>query len=174
MQLAITALSSISKNFLTDLLSATSNCECNIVEFRTSQLSKAAACYLLAEGEWNQIAKLETFLKNLNHHPDILIQTSRPAKNNQECDGIPYMLETLSLYRPDILHDLTRFLLSRNIHIDEVNALRYQSSYSQNMTYSIRMAIIIPAEVRILSLREELLEFCDHINLDAIFEPIKR
>jgi glycine cleavage system transcriptional repressor len=34
--------------------------------------------------------------------------------------------------------------------------------------------LLVPANVHILSLREEFLDFCDDLNIDAILEPIKR
>ncbi len=173
MRLAITTLCQNSRKFLTDLISAVSNCDCQIVEFRTSQLSNVPACYLLAEGEWNQIAKLETFLAHLQQHPGIDIQTSRPGKT-EAVEGLAYVLETLSLYREDILHDLIKFIQSRNIHIEEANAFCQQSTFTKSQVLTIKLTIIIPPEIRILSLRDELLEFCNNINLDAIFEPVKQ
>ncbi len=173
MQLAITTISQNSCKFLTDLISAVSNCDCQIVEFRTSQLSKVPACYLLAEGEWNHIAKLETFLANLQQHPGIDIQTSRPTRS-EPIEGLAYILETLSLYREDILQDLVKFIQSWNIHIEEASSLCQQSAFTKSQILIIKLTIIIPPEIRILSLRDELLEFCNNINLDAIFEPVKQ
>jgi glycine cleavage system transcriptional repressor len=36
------------------------------------------------------------------------------------------------------------------------------------------MIVRIPAGMRIVSLRDEFLDFCDQMNLDAILEPVKR
>ena len=36
------------------------------------------------------------------------------------------------------------------------------------------LIVKIPAGVKIVSLRDEFLEFCDQQNLDAILEPVKR
>jgi glycine cleavage system transcriptional repressor len=35
------------------------------------------------------------------------------------------------------------------------------------------MFINIPASVHISGLREEFMEFCDQLNVDAIMEPVK-
>lgn len=174
MQLAITALSKNTTNCLTDILSAISNCECKTIEFKTSLLSQASACYLLTEGDWNQIAKLETVLDNLKARIDFQIQTLRPETAKRCQEGTPYTVETISLYRNDITHDLTTFLLTRNICIEEISANRYQAPYFQSPVFSTKFIISIPADTRILSFREEFLDFCDNLNLDAILEPIKR
>ncbi len=172
MRLAITTICQ-SKKFLPDLISAVSNCDCQIVEFRTSQLSNVPACYLLAEGEWNHIAKLETFLAHLQQCPGIEIQTLRPTET-QPVEGLAYVLETLSMYRTDILQDLVKFIQSRNIHIEEASSFCQSSAFTKSQMLMIKLTIIIPPEIRILSLRDELLEFCNNINLDAIFEPVKQ
>jgi glycine cleavage system transcriptional repressor len=35
------------------------------------------------------------------------------------------------------------------------------------------MTLDVPADTHIATLREDFLEFCDHLNLDAVIEPIK-
>ncbi|WP_198243400.1 glycine cleavage system protein R [methane-oxidizing endosymbiont of Gigantopelta aegis] len=173
MRLAITAVCRTSQKFLTDLVSAVTNCDCHIIEFRTSQLSTTPFCYVLAEGEWNHIAKLESFLAHFDHNPDITLHTHRPAQL-APVEGIAYVLETLSLYRDDILQDLFKFIESHDVHIEEATSFCHISSYTSSQMLIIRMIVVIRPETRILSLREELLEFCDNINLDAIFEPVKQ
>ena len=36
------------------------------------------------------------------------------------------------------------------------------------------MSINIPGSVHISGLREEFMEFCDQLNVDAIMEPVKQ
>jgi glycine cleavage system transcriptional repressor len=39
--------------------------------------------------------------------------------------------------------------------------------------FAVQMAVNIPADTHVGRLREEFMEFCDNLNLDAIMEPIK-
>jgi glycine cleavage system transcriptional repressor len=39
--------------------------------------------------------------------------------------------------------------------------------------FSVQMAVNIPATVHISGLREEFMDFCDQLNVDAIMEPVK-
>jgi glycine cleavage system transcriptional repressor len=39
--------------------------------------------------------------------------------------------------------------------------------------FSVRIALGIPANVHIASLREEFMDFCDSMNIDAVLEPVK-
>ncbi|WP_305908306.1 ACT domain-containing protein [Methylomarinum sp. Ch1-1] len=174
MQLAITALGTKTTLYLAEVLSAISNCKCNVVELRTSQLATTSAAYLLIEGNWNHIAKLENILDGLQDRLGIQFQSMRPETTKSASDGIPYSLETLSLYRNDVIQDITAFLMNRDIGIEEISASRYLAPYCQSPIFSTRFILTIPPEIRLLSLREEFLDFCDNLNLDAILEPIKR
>jgi glycine cleavage system transcriptional repressor len=39
--------------------------------------------------------------------------------------------------------------------------------------FSVHISLEVPADTHIASLREEFLDFCDRLNLDAVIEPIK-
>lgn len=174
MQLTITALGNKPPHFITEILSAISNCKCHVLELRSSRLAQATSAYLLVDGNWNHIAKLENILDSLQHSLEIHIHTLRPDSHHKDHEGIPYSLETLSLDRKDIIGTITVFLLDRDIHIEEICASCYSASYAQTPVFSTRFILLLPTQVRLLSLREEFLDFCDSLNLDAILEPIKR
>ena len=174
MQLAITLLGTKTTLYIPEVLSAVSNCKCNVVEFRSSQLAEASAAYLLIDGNWNHLAKLENLLENLQTRLDVRLHTVRPETGKGTNQVIPYSLETVSLYRNEIILDITSFLLSRNIEIEEISASRYLAHYCESPIFSTRFIIAIPSKIHLLSFREEFLDFCDNLNLDAILEPLKR
>jgi glycine cleavage system transcriptional repressor len=37
----------------------------------------------------------------------------------------------------------------------------------------VQMTVYIPAKIHVSALREEFMDLCDHMNLDAILEPFK-
>jgi glycine cleavage system transcriptional repressor len=39
--------------------------------------------------------------------------------------------------------------------------------------FSVRMSIGIPADNTFATLRDEFMDFCDSMNIDAVLEPIK-
>jgi glycine cleavage system transcriptional repressor len=39
--------------------------------------------------------------------------------------------------------------------------------------FSVHMTVHVPASTHISTLREEFMEFCDELNLDALIEPVK-
>ena len=95
MQLAFSVLGGSKSDILAEILPAVSECLCNIVEIRFSQLDYSNAAYLIIEGNWNEVAKLETMLDNINKRPDIFINCMRPEDTFEDDDYVPYSLETI-------------------------------------------------------------------------------
>lgn len=179
MQLAITVLGNKSEGMVTEILAAISMCQCSVLEFSTSNLTEITAIYVLIDGNWNHIAKLEGLLDGFRQRFKMLISLLRPeevtaAVSAERPQGVPYTLETISMEKKDLLHELTTFLASRGIFIDEINANLHPALLFNNPVFSTRFTLLVPPDVRILSLREEFLDFCDSLNIDAILEPIKR
>ena len=50
MQLAITVLANNQINFIAEILPAVRDCNCNILEIRSSHLGQSTAAYLLVQG----------------------------------------------------------------------------------------------------------------------------
>jgi len=176
MQLSITALGSNQINFIVEILPAIRDCNCSILEIRSSRLGKSAAAYLLVQGNWNQIAKLETTLDNIQKRLDIKLHLLRPEQKDKEKDKdcLPYSLETISLDRDNVIESITSFLFDRDVAIEEISGSSYQAAYIQSAVFSTKFIILIPSQLPLLNLREEFLDFCDQLNIDAILEPIKR
>jgi len=174
MQLAITILGHHHNNLIAEILPAIRDCKCTIVEIRSSRLSQATAAYILIQGNWNHIAKLENTLDSIQKRLEIHIHTLRPEQKDKTNDSIPYSLETLSLDRDNVIESISAFLHDRDIGIEEITGSCYQAPYIQTAVLSTKFIITIPPQLQLLSLREEFLDFCDHLNIDALLEPIKR
>ncbi len=174
MQLTITALGNKSTYFVAEILTIISSCNCTILNLKSSNLSQSTASYLLIEGNWNHIAKVETLLDSLQKRLEIKIHTLRPEANSKKQNYIPYSLETISIDRHNVVEDITNFFNEREICIEEIHATRYPAPYVETAIFSTKCILLIPAQVRLLMLREEFLDFCDTLNIDAIIEPIKR
>jgi glycine cleavage system transcriptional repressor len=174
MQLALTVLGTHQTNFIAEILPAVRECKCNIIEIRSSRLAQSAAAYLLIQGNWNQIAKLESTLDTLQKRLEIKIHTLRPDQKDKSKDYVPYSLETISLDREHVIESITSFLFDREVDIEEITGSSYQAPYIHTAVFSTKFIILIPPQLHLLSLREEFLDFCDQLNIDAILEPIKR
>lgn len=174
MQLAITVLGHNRHYFIAEILSAIRDCKCSIIEIRYSRLEQADASYLLIQGNWNQIAKFESLMDALQKRLEVKIQLLRPERDHKEKDFLPYSLETLSVDRDNIIESVLSFLTARGIEIEEASGSCYQAPYISTSVFATKFIVLIPPDVRLLPLREEFLDFCDQLNIDAILEPIKR
>jgi glycine cleavage system transcriptional repressor len=174
MKLAISVLGCKTDNFLAEILSVVSSCQCNVLELRASNLTQMSALFIMIDGNWNHIAKLEAMLDAVAKRLGLLISFLRPETRCDLTQGVPYTLETISLDKKDLLNDVTAFLIDRGIVIEEIIASRHQAAFFNNTVFSCKFTLLVSENVRILSLREEFLDFCDNLNIDAILEPIKR
>ncbi len=176
MHLAITVLGNKTDGFIAELLSAISACHCTILEFCTSSLTEVTSAYVLVDGNWNHVAKLEGLLETLSSRFQIQLSLLRPPKisANALAEGVPYTLETISTEKKELLFDVMSFLTDRGVFIEEIEASLHPAVLFNHKIFSTRFTLLVPSDVRILSLREEFLDFCDNLNIDAILEPIKR
>ena len=88
-------------------------------------------------------------------------------------DTLPYAVEVVAVSQPGIVHHLASFFASRSINIEDMVTRSYSAPHTGTPMFSVNLAIGIPANMHIAMLREEFLDFCDELNLDAVLEPIK-
>ena len=174
MQLTITALGKLHTHFIAEILPTIRDCKCNVLEVRSSRLGQSTGSYLLIQGNWIQIAKVETALDLLQKRMEIKIHSLRTEAKDKVKECVPYTLETISLDKESIIESIISFLLGHDIDIEEITGSSYQAPYAQASVFSTKFVILVPPQIHLLTLREEFLDFCDHLNIDAILEPIKR
>ncbi len=173
MQLTLTILSPESQAFMSDILTAISSCECHVQELRSSYLGQSVACYLLVDGNWNHIAKLENMLDGLQNKLNIQIQTLRPESSDLSITAIPYALETIAMDRQDDSLCLINFFLERQIVIAEMSIRSCPVPYVSNPVLSTKFILLIPEKTHLMAFRDEFLDYCDQLNIDVIIEPLK-
>ena len=148
-------------------------CGGNIEESRMTTLGSEFAMLLLVSGNWATLNKLEQGLEKLGESENLAIsirQTNvKPAAGNR----MPYAVDIVSLDQQGIVFNLADFFASRDIEIADVATRRYAAAHTGSPMFAVQMAINVPSTVNIAQLREDFLEVCDRLNLDAILEPVK-
>ena len=175
MQLVITVAGEDNPDLIEELTRVIKECKCHILESRMTELGAEFAAHLLVDGNWNHIVKLENALEAFGARNRLKVATLR-AKETQPVDEnlIPYGVDIFASDHIDNIHGLTAFFTVRGIKILDFSSSRYPAPYTSAPLFIARMIVKIPVGVRIVSLRDEFLEFCDQQNLDAILEPVKR
>ena len=176
MQLAITVLGEQRPDLIVELTRAIKDAKCTIQESRMTELGLEFAGHLLAEGNWNHIARLENALESLGNRFGLKIHMLRAQEREapSEDNFLPYAVDIYATDQINNIHDLSAFFAARSIDILDLSTSRYPAPFTGSPLFLAHLMVKIPAGMRIVSLRDEFLDFCDQMNLDAILEPVKR
>lgn len=175
MKSTITILGLDQQHHLTEITSCIHHTQCELLELRGTGLSHTLGLVMIVEGHWNQLAKLEVAMDTLARKLGFSVSYLRHAEPTTDTLlGLPYLLEVFSGNDKPVIPELTVFLLERGIVIEEINASRHLAAYFNHPIFAVKMVVLLPANMRILSLREEFLDVCDDLGIDGILEPIKR
>ena len=134
-----------------EILPVIRDCNCSIIEIRSSQLSHAAAGYILIQGNWNQIAKVEGTLEHIEKRLDIKIQSIRPDIKDKERKQYT-----------DILHKSTNQLLAvvdnaltlaqiqtKQLQINKISFLPYDMLLNIFEDYNTKKHIVDKSHIEI-------------------------
>ncbi|HXH01911.1 MAG TPA: glycine cleavage system protein R [Candidatus Competibacteraceae bacterium] len=171
--LLVTALGENQPGFVSTLTQAVTEAGCSIVDSRMVALGSEFAAILMVHGNWNTLAKLEAQLKRLEQNQGLHLLAQRCEGRRGQRDLLPYAVEVIALDQPGIVHSLAEFFSSRAILIEELVCRSYSAPHTGTPMFSVNMVVGIPANLHIAMLREEFMDFCDHLNLDAVMEPVK-
>lgn len=175
MHLAITVLGEDRPDLVVDLTRVIKDCKCTILESRMTELGYEFGAHLLVEGNWNHIARLENAMESLANRLNLKITMLRGQDREKEEDNaLPYAVDVFATDQINNVHDISSFLSIRGIKIVDLSTSRYPAPFTGSPLFLAHMIVKIPVGMRIVSLRDEFLDFCDQMNLDAILEPIKR
>jgi len=171
--LVITAIGKDRPGIVDELTKAILDSGCNIEDSRMTVLGGEFAILLLVSGKWNELAKYEDSISVLQKRLQLTITATRTEETKSKLTVMAYSVEVLSIDQPGIVHELANFFSKREINIRELNTCRYAAAHTGAPMFSLTMTVNIPADVRIANLRDEFLEYCDNLNMDAVLEPIK-
>lgn len=171
--LVISAMGHDQPGLVTGLSEVVLDSGCNIEDSRMSVLGGEFAIILLISGKWNNIAKLETLLPTLEQQLNLTVHVRRTEQRETKHNAVPYTVEVVSLDHPGIVNQLAGFFSNRGINIHDLYTGSYRAAHTGTQMFSLTMTVEVPADSHIATLREQFMEFCDQMNLDAVIEPVK-
>ena len=172
-QLLIQAVAPATDSPLLVLSRRIADAGCNLVESRVATVGADVSVLMLAKGGWDAIAKLETALGRIGRGDNLHILSYRTQPRDQQSHLLPYMVEVVAADKPGVLVELIDFFNRRSISIEQMSSMRYQAMQTGADMFQAQITIGIPAATRIAELRDEFMEMCDGLNLDAIMDPVK-
>jgi len=171
--IVISAVGSDRTGVVQDLSKVILSCDGNIEESRMTTLGSEFAMLLLVSGNWATLNKLEQRLNKLAETKDLSIAIRQTDTKVPGPGRMPYAVDIVSLDQQGIVFNLANFFATRDIDIADVATRSYAAAHTGSPMFAVQMAINVPATVNIAQFREEFLEICDRLNLDAILEPVK-
>ncbi len=145
----------------------------SISESRMASMGSEFAMVLLVSGNWHSLAKLESELRKVADTAGLTLNLKRTEPRAARGDLLPYSIDVVCLDQTGIVSGLAGFCASRGIDIAEVSTRTYPAAHTGAQMFAVQMIVNVPSRLHLAHLREEFMEFCDSLNLDAIMEPVK-
>ncbi len=171
--LVISALGKDHPGIVNTLTKTILNHGCNIVDSRMTVLGGEFAALIMVEGQWNKLAKVEGAIPELENQLGMTIIARRTQERGPDRNLLPYAVEVVAMDHPGIVNNLAGFFAGHDINIEDLVTTSYAAAHTGTPMFSVQMTVGIPSDIHIGSLREEFMDYCDALNLDAVLEPIK-
>lgn len=146
---------------------------CNLIEARLATIGADVSVLALAQGPWDAVAKLEAMLTRLEREDGLRLTWYRTGTKALQSELLPYVIEVVAADKPGILFQLADFFDRQGISVENLQSMRYRAMQTGAEMFSAQITVGIPSSMHIAALRDDFLEFCDHLNLDAIMDPMK-
>lgn len=171
--IVLSAIGTDRPGVVNDLSKVILDCGGNIEESRMTALGTEFAMLLLVSGNWHTLGKLEASLDKLGKSRNLSVSIRKTGVREREEESMPYAVDVVCLDQPGIVFHLANFFAARNVEIADLATRRYAAPHTGSPMFAVQMTVNVPASMHISQLRDEFMELCDRVNLDAILEPVK-
>ena len=142
----------------------------NITSSRMMAMGGEFSLMLMVEGDSDIIEKIQSALPGMESSLGLTIVSKNTSDNTLTAERVPCNINVVSMDHPGIVQQVADFFSSRDVNIEEMNTDTYPAAHTGTQMFALNMAISLPAELKIAPLREEFIDFCDAMNLDASME----
>jgi glycine cleavage system transcriptional repressor len=145
---------------------------CNIEESRMAVLGGEFAVMLLLSGSKGNIEALIKEAAQIADSMDLHISMKQTVAPRTDSQMRPYLIESVSLDTPGIVHSITAALRHHGINIENLETDTTAAPWTGAPMFVMRGRISIPAGVSLTILREELETLESDHNLDIKLTPV--
>jgi len=144
----------------------------NVNDSRMSVLGDEFALVMMVNGSEEVIAQIEASLKDLQESVGLTIICKRTANRNIKEKRLPYHVSIVAMDNPGIVHDVTDYLLEKNVNVEELSTSTYSAPHTGTVMFALDLNVSLPSDVNISNFKIDFLNFCDELNLDTAVEPL--
>ena len=130
-RLVISALGQDRPGIVNELSKTIFDAGCNIMDSRMTVMGGEFTVMLLTEGNWNNLAKLETALQSLKSKLDLVISFKRTGERSTKQNVLPYAIEVVAVDHSGIVSQLTGFFSNQSINIEELRTDCYAAPHTR-------------------------------------------
>jgi len=168
----LTAMGKDRVGIVDDLTTLILEGKCNVEESRMAVLGGEFAVILLLSGNHENVKALTRDMpgKGTGLGLQITMKETRPPQAAPEAR--PYLLESVSLDTPGIVHSITSLLRRHGVNIDDLETDTTPAPWTGAPMFVMRARLTVPGGVSISTLREEVEALEAEQNLDIKLAPI--
>ena len=168
----LTAIGSDRVGIVDDLTTLILDKHCNIEESRMAVLGGEFAVMLLLSGSQEDIKALIEASEGISGELGLHITIKPTVEPKPHPQMRPYMIESVSLDTPGIVHAITALLRRHQINIENMETDTTAAPWTGAPMFVMRGRISIPPEVSLATLREEIEVLESEQNLDIKLIPV--
>jgi len=147
---------------------------CNIEESRMAVLGTEFSVMLLASGGPGIVQTLEKDLPGIGKKLGLHVQIRPTRAPLESSEGRPYSIEAISLDAPGIMHAVTAVLRKAGTNIEEISTETTSAPWTGATMFQMRGTVIIPREVHVAELRDQLEKLEHQRDIDIVLKPLNR
>jgi glycine cleavage system transcriptional repressor len=166
-KLVISALGADRPGIVDELSNIIYNHDLNIEDSRMTVLGGEFAILLLVSGELASLDTLQSQIPEIEQTLQMSLLVKPTTETNAAENTIPYSVEVAALDHPGIVSNISSFFSEQNINIVDLQTESYSAPHTGSPMFALHMTIGIPADTNIAQLREDFMDACDELNLDA-------
>ena len=160
-------------NTINELVRHIADCQCNILDSRSSLLGDQLCASFMLDGSWNALAKFEHAMPAVAAKLDLHVSFHRCTQRGSSENAIPYSVQIVAHDQAGLMKEITQFFVDQDVVVHEMYSNVYGSPHTGSATLVFNLTIHVPQRVSIAVLRDSFTLLCDELNLDSVMEPIK-
>ena len=167
----LTAIGADRVGIVDDLSGLVAARSCNIEESRMAVLGGEFAVIMLVSGAPPALDRLSGELAAAGARLGLRVElkaTRRPAPET----GLPYLLETVSLDTPGIVHTVTATLRKHGVNIESLETDTAPAPWTGVPMFRMRAHVVVGPAVEIGKLKEDLAHLEAEQDLDVRLRPV--
>jgi glycine cleavage system transcriptional repressor len=167
----LTAIGTDRVGIVDDLSGLVAARSCNIEESRMAVLGGEFAVIMLVSGPPGELARLSGELATAGARLGLHVEVKSTREPASEA-GRPYLLETVSLDTPGIVHTVTAVLRKHGVNIESLETDTAPAPWTGAPMFRMRAHVVFGPSVEVAKLKDELAHLEAGQDLDVRLRPV--